>query len=170
MSLAIHTKFLGATDTKGSRVMAVVRLDRDTTWRITLPYDHALNHEQMHAAAAAALVEKRFQLLAKSLANGAVKISVCGNTLDNLGYVFTLLHLTMKPETAQQLAYAYARAWQLAKGETCSVVPDRGYFIVQPRGGLSRRKTSADLIRGLSGLLGPNHKHELWPDSGKKLY
>jgi hypothetical protein len=91
MSLAIHTKFLGATGVRGSRVMAVVRLDRDTTWRVTLPYDHALDPEQMHAAAATALVEKRFELLAKSLANGAVKISVCGNTLDNLGYVFTLL-------------------------------------------------------------------------------
>ena len=90
MSLAIHTKFLGATDVRGSRVMAVVRLDRDTTWRVTLPYDHALNPEQMHAAAATALVEKRFQLLAKLLANGKINLALGGNTLDNLGYVFTL--------------------------------------------------------------------------------
>ena len=90
MSLAIHTKFLGATDTKGSRVMAVVRLDRDTTWRITLPYDHALNPEQMHAAAATALVQKRFSLIAHLLKKGKISFSVCGNTLDNLGYVFTL--------------------------------------------------------------------------------
>ena len=90
MSLAIHTKFLGATDTKGSRVMAVIRLDRDTTWRVTLPYDHALNPEQMHAAAAAALVQKRFSLIAHLLKKGKISFSVCGNTLDNLGYVFTL--------------------------------------------------------------------------------
>jgi hypothetical protein len=90
MSLAIHTKFLGATGVRGSRVMAVVRLDRDTVWRVTLPYDHALNPEQMHAAAAAALVQKRFSLIAHLLKKGKISFSVCGNTLDNLGYVFTL--------------------------------------------------------------------------------
>ena len=90
MSLAIHTKFLGATGVRGSRVMAVIRRDSYTTWRVTLPYDHALNPEQMHAAAAAALVQKRFPLFAKLLENEKIKFALCGNTLDNLGYVFTL--------------------------------------------------------------------------------
>lgn len=59
----------------------------------------------------------------------------------------------MKPETAQRLASAYARAWQIFKGEPCDVIPDRGFFLVTPGGRFQRRKTAAELIRGLDALL-----------------
>lgn len=59
----------------------------------------------------------------------------------------------MKPETATQLASAYARAWQVYKGEPCTVTPDRGYFLVSPGGRFKRRRTAAELIKGLSALL-----------------
>jgi len=59
----------------------------------------------------------------------------------------------MKPETAQQLASAYARAWQMAKHEPCTVTPDKGYFIAQPHRSHPRRMTAAEIIRGLDALL-----------------
>jgi hypothetical protein len=59
----------------------------------------------------------------------------------------------MKPETAQQLASAYARAWQVFKGEPCTVIPDRGYFLVSPGGRFQRRRTAAELIKGLAALV-----------------
>jgi len=53
MTQAIETKFLPATNTKGARVKA-------TAWAgsITLPYDYALNTDDMHRAAAEALAVK----------------------------------------------------------------------------------------------------------------
>lgn len=59
----------------------------------------------------------------------------------------------MKPETAQQLAQAYARAWKIYKGESCAVTLDRGFFLVSPGGRFQRRRTAADLIKGLNALL-----------------
>jgi hypothetical protein len=59
----------------------------------------------------------------------------------------------MKPETAAQLASAYARAWQVYKSEPCTVTPDKGYFLVSPGGRFQRRRTAAELIRGLDALL-----------------
>jgi hypothetical protein len=59
----------------------------------------------------------------------------------------------MKPETAHQLALAYARAWQVYKGEPCTVTPDRGFFLVSPGGRFQRRRTAAELIKGLHALL-----------------
>lgn len=50
---AIETRYLGPTNTKSGRIKA-------TAWAgsITVPYDHALNSEDNHRAAAMALVAK----------------------------------------------------------------------------------------------------------------
>ncbi len=51
---AITTKYHGPTNTRGSRVSAS---DEDGN-RVSLPYDHALNQDEMHDAAALALCAK----------------------------------------------------------------------------------------------------------------
>ena len=50
---AIETRYLGPTNTKGGRVKA-------TAWAgsVTVPYDHALNADENHRAAAMALAAK----------------------------------------------------------------------------------------------------------------
>ena len=50
---AITTKFIPATDTKGSRVKATAQ-----TGSVTLGWDHSLNPADNHKAAAMALVDK----------------------------------------------------------------------------------------------------------------
>lgn len=59
----------------------------------------------------------------------------------------------MKPDTAQQLASAYVRAWKIYKGESCTVIPSRGYFLVSSSGRFRPRRTAAELIKDLSELL-----------------
>lgn len=54
MFKAIETRYKGPTDTRGSRIIAA---DLDGN-RITIPYDHALNHDELHERAAKALCEK----------------------------------------------------------------------------------------------------------------
>ncbi|NBW20834.1 MAG: hypothetical protein EBR82_74015 [Caulobacteraceae bacterium] len=77
----------------------------------------------------------------------------------------------MTPETRDQLAYAYSRAWELAKGEPCTVTHDRGYFTIKyPYPAHPRRVTAAELIKGLAGLLGPHHRHELWKDRDEAFF
>lgn len=51
---SIETRYLGPTDTRGGRILAT---DHDGH-RITVPYDHALNPDAMHRAAAYALCRK----------------------------------------------------------------------------------------------------------------
>ena len=51
---AIRTKFLGATNFKGSRIRASVE-----GLSVTTSYDHALNIDDMHRKAAQALCDKR---------------------------------------------------------------------------------------------------------------
>jgi hypothetical protein len=50
---AIETRYLRATNTKGARIKA-------TAWAgsVTVPYDHALNTDANHKAAADALIAK----------------------------------------------------------------------------------------------------------------
>lgn len=50
---AIQTKFMGPTNTRGSRIKATA-----AAGSITLGWDHALNSEQNHVAAARALCQK----------------------------------------------------------------------------------------------------------------
>ena len=51
---AIETKYLGPTNTRGSRIKAY---DCDGN-QITIPYDYALSHEEPHRKAAAAFIDK----------------------------------------------------------------------------------------------------------------
>ena len=50
---AIETKYTGPTDSRGSRITA-----RAQAGRISVPYDHALDFDENHDAAARALVVK----------------------------------------------------------------------------------------------------------------
>lgn len=50
---AIKTKYMGPTDYRGARIKASAE-----PGSVTVPYDHALNPEQNHAAACLALAEK----------------------------------------------------------------------------------------------------------------
>jgi hypothetical protein len=52
----IETRFIGATNTKGSRVKATTL--GNNVQSITLSYDHALNAWDNHRAAAEALIDK----------------------------------------------------------------------------------------------------------------
>jgi hypothetical protein len=53
--IAIQTKYLKATNTRGSRIKAWVS-GRD--WSATIPYPHELSYEQAYFAAAKAFVKK----------------------------------------------------------------------------------------------------------------
>lgn len=53
---SIETRFIGASNTRGSRVKATLRGNRAAS--ITLAYDHALNSWDNHRAAAEALIGK----------------------------------------------------------------------------------------------------------------
>jgi hypothetical protein len=55
MSRAIVTKYLSATNTKGSRIKATVP---NTNWSVTVPYDHSYSYEMVHFEAVKALVAK----------------------------------------------------------------------------------------------------------------
>ena len=55
MSRAIITKYLSATNTKGSRIKATVP---NTNWSVIVPYDHSYSYEMVHFEAVKALVEK----------------------------------------------------------------------------------------------------------------
>ena len=55
MSRAIITKYLSPTNTKGSRIKALVP---NTNWSVTVPYDHSYSFEMVHFEAVKALVTK----------------------------------------------------------------------------------------------------------------
>lgn len=40
MPVAIHTRYLPATDTRGARVKASTYRGHDAIWSVTIPYDH----------------------------------------------------------------------------------------------------------------------------------
>ena len=52
--VAISTKFLGPTNSRGSRVVAFT----DTHLRLTVDWDHTLDIDENHARAAKALADK----------------------------------------------------------------------------------------------------------------
>ena len=75
---AIETRYLGPTNTKGGRIKA-------TAWAgsITIGYDHALNTEGAHKAAADALIAKmgwqgKFAQGGNAKGNGYVFVNVEG--------------------------------------------------------------------------------------------
>lgn len=75
--IAIHTKFIPATNTKGSRIKAYT----STKWTATVPYPYHLSYELAHFEAVKALVERN--KLDWNLDN------MChGDSADGKGYVF----------------------------------------------------------------------------------
>ena len=89
MPIAIHTKYIGPSNTKGSRIKAMVRRDSKTIWTAIVPFDHALDCEARHALAAKAVLRKHSPEMLNEL------MSCAGSTLDNLGYVFTVYPQTV---------------------------------------------------------------------------
>ena len=58
LGLTIETRFLGPTNTRGSKISAVCKRDSDRTYRKTVNYQHSLNGSENHEAACLALIEK----------------------------------------------------------------------------------------------------------------
>ena len=54
----ISTKFLGPTNTKGSRITARYSRDASETMRVTLNWEHGIDAEQNHMRAAQELLNK----------------------------------------------------------------------------------------------------------------
>lgn len=73
---SINTKYLSATNTKGSRIKAYASYGKE--FNLTMPYDYALDTQQAHAKVA--------MELAKRL-NWA-EDWVCSDSEDQKGYVF----------------------------------------------------------------------------------
>jgi len=71
---AIETKYLGATDTKGSRIVAVTGSGNH---RLTIPYPHELSGEACHRAAAMALADKLGWLDGRHLISGETRKGYC---------------------------------------------------------------------------------------------
>lgn len=79
----ITTKFIGPTNTKGSRVKA-------TCWlgSVTVGWDHALNTEQNHEEAAQAMVDKLND--DRSHTDSRWSIVAQGHMPDGKGYAFII--------------------------------------------------------------------------------
>lgn len=83
MYYAIETRFVGATDYRGSRISA--RWRGNSTSRVMMPYDHALTSEGNHRKAARQLLERE---------PWAYEITAVGAT--DTGYVFVVGNPTIK--------------------------------------------------------------------------
>jgi hypothetical protein len=53
----IITRYKGPTNHRGSRIVATHKRDSETTYRVTLSWDHALSEEENHRVAANACLE-----------------------------------------------------------------------------------------------------------------
>jgi hypothetical protein len=84
MSLAIHTKYIGPTNTRGARIKATCIRDKDSKWTAIVSFEYAADSETRHSLAAKALLAKFAPGLQEET------LWCCGNTLDNLGYVFAI--------------------------------------------------------------------------------
>lgn len=83
MTIAIQTKFIGPTNSRGSRVKATTLDKNPSTGRpdsITISWDHALNAHNNHRQAAKALAER----------NGWSGFWAHGDTLDGAVWVRVL--------------------------------------------------------------------------------
>ena len=56
LGVIIETRYIGPTDTKGSRISAVCKRDSDRIYRRTVSYSHGLSSEDNHLAAAEAVM------------------------------------------------------------------------------------------------------------------
>lgn len=77
--IAIHTKYISPTNTRGSRIKAFT----GTGFEATISFDYSLNDEQRHFKAVKALVEKHNL-------DWDLKEMRCGGTKN--GYVFCFAH------------------------------------------------------------------------------
>jgi hypothetical protein len=86
MTLAIHTRYVPATDTRGARIRAsCTRLNRKTS--VMAPFDHALDGAARHAAVARALIESK-PGFTRDWPDTSFRY--CGETADGKGYVFSV--------------------------------------------------------------------------------
>jgi hypothetical protein len=86
MTLAIHTRYQGPTDTKGARISATcTRVNR--TCKIYVGVDHALDGVTRHAVAAREMITRHFPHTAEW---SDPRMYYAGETLDGKGYVFTV--------------------------------------------------------------------------------
>jgi hypothetical protein len=56
--IAIQTKYISPTNTRGSRIKAFVSSDMGHNFTASIPYPHHLSHELVHYEAVKALIEK----------------------------------------------------------------------------------------------------------------
>ena len=57
--IAIHTKYLSASNTRGSRIKAFTASWGDSKgFEVTIPYDYSLNGVEVHFKAVKALIQK----------------------------------------------------------------------------------------------------------------
>lgn len=75
---AIHTRYLGPTNSKGSRIKALCR-----GLSATVPLDHALDLVARHEVAARAVADK--------LGWHDSELALAGESLDERGYVFVAI-------------------------------------------------------------------------------
>ena len=75
--IAIHTKFLPVTNTKGARIKAYTA----SGFTVTVSYDYAASEVKAHYAAVEALKEKH-------KLEWPIADMVYGDSSDNLGYTF----------------------------------------------------------------------------------
>jgi len=85
--LLIETRYRGATDTEGSRVLAICRRDNETTFRASVPYDDGLGQLDAHYQAAIACLAK----IEVANEHFAFTIQAVANTAAGYGFV-TLAH------------------------------------------------------------------------------
>ncbi len=86
MTLAIHTRYLPATDTRGARIIATARRVNRIT-RAAIPYPHELSGVDCYAQAAKTLMESK---LGFTRDWPDTSLRYCGETLDGKGYVFSV--------------------------------------------------------------------------------
>lgn len=83
---AIHTKFIPASNTRGSRVKAYTYDGRS----VTISYDHALDNEQAHFKAARAFASKH-------MTHAPDTSKMCyGSSADGKGYTFCFTMSTIE--------------------------------------------------------------------------
>ncbi len=75
--IAIHTKFIPASNTKGARIKAYTT----TKWQTTIPYPYEKSHELAHFEAVKALIESNFL-------DWNLEDMRYGDSADGKGYVF----------------------------------------------------------------------------------
>lgn len=85
--IAIHTKYMGPTNTRGGRIKAY-----NGKRSLTIDYPHELNSEQAHYMAAKRFIEKHLTYVLTP------DRMVYGDSADGRGYVFCFVESVIKDE------------------------------------------------------------------------